>query len=423
MKINDASERRREHGRIFLLCFIAYAFSYIGRMNYSACIPSIINEGIFDKTFGGYITTAYLVAYGSGQLINGYISTRMSPKYMIGIGLAGVSVCNLLMGLFPYRYAMAVIWAFDGFFNSMLWTPLIRAFADWLPEGPRARAGVNISVSIPVGTLAAYLIPAIILKHFNWRIVFFVCAGGLALAFLIWCVGMRTLKAYLAKLESSGTATEVSDLGGNESCAVTDSMGRILIRMCIPLIAIICFFNGALKDAVTSWTPTYLFDTFDISDFQASLITTLLPIVSVFGAYVARFLDNRIFKNEVAVCGVLYAIAVGAYILLNLIGHVNVMLSAALISVALSAMWGVNTQVLTFIPFYFNRLHKSSSVSGMLNCTAYIASSACSSIFGALAESVGWSTVTAIWLGIAIAGTVASFLIAPIWKRRRGLYS
>ncbi|MBR2370912.1 MAG: MFS transporter [Clostridia bacterium] len=423
MEPKDTAERRREHGRIFILCFTIYAFSYIGRMNYSACIPSIINEGIFDRAFGGYITTAYLIAYGAGQLINGYVSTRISPRYMIGIGLAGVAVSNLFMGIFPYKYAMVVIWAFNGFFNSMLWTPLIRAFTDWLPEKPRARAGVNISVSIPLGTLAAYLIPALILKHFDWRTVFFVCSGCLFLAFIIWCVGMRTIKDYLAEIAKCETTPPGGSVYDHSGSDVRDGFGRILIRMCVPLVAIICFFNGALKDSVTSWTPTYLFDTFSINDFQASLITTLLPIVSVFGAYVARFLDDRFFKNELAVCGVLYGIAAIAYIALNLFGHTNVILSAALISIALSAMWGVNTQVLTFIPFYFNKLHKSSAISGMLNCTAYIASSTCSSVFGTLAESVGWSAVTAIWLGIAIAGTVASFVIAPIWKKRRNRYS
>ena len=71
----------------------------------------MIEEGMLTKTLGGYITTAYMLCYGAGQMINGIIGSKVKPRFMIGTGLCGVTVCNLAMGLVPSAAVMPVVWA------------------------------------------------------------------------------------------------------------------------------------------------------------------------------------------------------------------------------------------------------------------------------------------------------------------------
>ena len=74
---------------------------YIGRKNFQACMPAMIEEG-FSESFLGMAVTGYLLSYAIGQFVNGLLGDKISPKYMIFIGLTGASVANLCMGLNNY---------------------------------------------------------------------------------------------------------------------------------------------------------------------------------------------------------------------------------------------------------------------------------------------------------------------------------
>ncbi len=76
----------KEAGRLFSLCFIAYMFSYFGRYDFSACQNAMMTEGIIDLASASLMSSAYFICYGAGQLINGAIGVRVSPKYMIACG-------------------------------------------------------------------------------------------------------------------------------------------------------------------------------------------------------------------------------------------------------------------------------------------------------------------------------------------------
>ena len=108
--------------QLFLYCFLAYTCSYIGRKNFSACLPAMIEESFLTKTWGGTITTAYMLTYSIGQMLNGMIGSKIKPKFMIGIGLFGAAICNFSMGVVSTAMVMPVVWACNGFFHSMLFT-------------------------------------------------------------------------------------------------------------------------------------------------------------------------------------------------------------------------------------------------------------------------------------------------------------
>ena len=109
--------------QLFLYCFLAYACSYIGRKNFSACIPAMIEEGFLLKTVGGYITTAYMLVYGAGQMVSGLLAARIKPRYMIAMGLCGAGLCNLLMGLASTPAPMPALWACNGLATAALPLP------------------------------------------------------------------------------------------------------------------------------------------------------------------------------------------------------------------------------------------------------------------------------------------------------------
>lgn len=418
---NDSQEQSRKSNFLFALCFIAYTFSYFGRYNYSTCLASMMEAGLLDTSFGGWISSAYLVCYGAGQFINGRLGVKVSPKIMVAIGLLGSGLSNVLMGSMSQKYVFLLVWAANGFFNSMLWSPIIRVFTDWMTKSQRLKAGANISLTIPVGMTLSYLIASLMLKIADWRAVFIVCGSLLFLGGAIWIIGISGLKPYIKTMSERNSAL-ISDslekLGESKEKKPSLSL-RLFFSTGIVFIAIVALFNGSLKDAVLSWAPTYLKDTYDFTDSAASLVSTFLPLFSVAGPYIAIFLDKKFFKNELTTSGIVFGAAALSLIGVVLLKGSLPLLAVILLAFSMCCMWGVNTMILTFVPYRFGSLGISSAVTGTLNCTAYISASSCTVIYGSMAKAQSWSATVLLWTAFAIGGAAACFMLSGAWKKRR----
>jgi len=417
---NDSAEQLKKSNLLFALCFLAYTFSYFGRYNYSTCLGAMTSAGLLDKSFGGIISAAYLIFYGAGQFINGRLGVRISPKIMVAIGLIGSGCSNLLMGVMSNRYVFLIVWAANGFFNSMLWSPIIRIFTDWMTQSQRLKAGANISLTIPVGMTLSYIISSFMLEITDWRGVFIACGSLLCAGGTIWLLGLSGLNPYIKTMSERNFKLISSNLEAEGENTVKPSLTmKLFFGSGIVFIAIIALFNGSLKDAVLSWAPTYLQDTYNFSDSAASLVSTLLPLFSVAGPYVAIFLDKRIFKNEVTTSGVMFAIAGISLVTVVLLKGSVPIVAVALLALSMCCMWAVNTMILTFVPYRFGRLGISSAVTGTLNCTAYISASSCTVLYGSMAKSQNWSATVLVWTAFAVGGAVVCLALAALWKKFR----
>jgi len=197
----DAKTIKRNSNKIFLLCFFAYASIYVGRKNFGACMNAMIVDGVLSETFGGAILTAFLAAYATGQLVNGLLSDKFNPRYMISIGLMGAGCVNVLMGLNSIPWLFLVLWCLCGAFCSMLWSAVIRCISDWIPDEHRTAAGTNLSPSIPVGSIASYLICALMLEISDWRIAFITCGCFLIFASLFFFTSVGRMRPFIEKMQ------------------------------------------------------------------------------------------------------------------------------------------------------------------------------------------------------------------------------
>lgn len=114
---------RRQRFLAFFCCF-AYFTSYMTRINYAAVRLAIADE--LAMTFPqlaaelGIAISAASLTYGLGQFVSGILGDRMRPLTLVGVGLGGAVLCNLLMPLiYPSVYWMALVWGINGFFQSL----------------------------------------------------------------------------------------------------------------------------------------------------------------------------------------------------------------------------------------------------------------------------------------------------------------
>ena len=148
---------------LFLLCWLAYFTSYIGRLNFSSAMTAMIEEQVLAGSQAGFISMVYFFAYGIGQMCNGLLGDRFHPGHMIFTGLAAAAAANLIMGFVDSFFLMSLVWGINGYAQSMIWPPIIRIFAEMLQEMQKVRYCIHIVSSQVAGTLGAYLLAAAVM--------------------------------------------------------------------------------------------------------------------------------------------------------------------------------------------------------------------------------------------------------------------
>ena len=384
---------------LFAVCFFAYMTSYIGRNTFSALLTSMSGEGIIERDLAGTVATAYMLAYGVGQIVFGRLSQKISPTVLMPLGLVGSGLANVAMAFAPSYAVCLVLWGLCGAFNAMLWPSLTRAFAEWLPDERKQSAGVNISLTIPFGSVISLLLCSFLLRIMNWKVCYVVCGMIVTLSGVVALIGFRSIGTYINSRKQM-FLNELANKAGSEKASFP---AKTLFGTLAILIIPVAMINGSLKDSLTSWAPTIVEDTFLTDPTFSSLVSVMLPIISVSGAYIAKFVDKHI-KNELRTSAILFGVVSTCHIMLALVGNVNVWVTVVLLAVSVAATWGINTMIISLFPLRFAKIGASGAVSGVLNSGNCLFSGLMSTVYGIMSVGCGW---TSVYVLCAIFGVIA----------------
>ncbi|ABX43382.1 MFS transporter [Lachnoclostridium phytofermentans] len=398
---------------LFWLCWIVYFSTYLGRLNYSASLTEIIRAEGFDKGAAGLIGTAFFFSYGFGQLISGILGDKLKPHKMILVGVLGSGICNVAMGLSTSIWQMVAAWCINGLLQSLIWSPIIKIFSDWIPKNRQKSFCININSSVPIGTFAAYGITAFVVWKFQWRTMFFFSSFCLAVIGVIWFIGSRKIEK---EVEKNGVLEDITSVSNNIK-QQSSSMGKLILASGMIFLCFGLMFQGILKDGVTTWIPTYIREEFNMESVVSIISTTIIPIFNLSGVYLASIVNKKIFRNEITTSASFFAICAVMLLILRLYSGGSVVVVLILFGVATTAMMAVNTMLVSMVPIYFAPYGKSSTASGILNSSAYIGGAVSTYGIGVLSEIVGWDTTIFIWAIIAVAGMLVCMAGKTYWRK------
>ncbi|MCI8294597.1 MAG: MFS transporter [Lachnospiraceae bacterium] len=411
---------------LFLLCWSAYFTSYIGRLNYSSAMTAMIQEQILTKSQAGFISMVYFFAYGIGQLCNGLLGDRIHPGRMIFTGLSLAAVMNLLMGFTGNFFLMSVIWGINGYAQAMIWPPIIRIFAEMLEKEKKMRYCVDIVSSQVVGTLASYLIAAAVMWLFGWKAVFAAAALCLAVMAAAWMAGFKRVekgggKAHVeaqAPASSAQTQTAVPSTDSRSASAGNTapdhSFSHLLLHCGLLAVLFPVVIHGMLKDGVTTWVPTYITETFMTSPSFSILVTTVLPVINLTGAYAARTVYKKCREHEVKAAALFFTVATAALCGLWVGRGVSILLTVLLFALTTASMMAVNTLFVNMLPLRFERLGRVSTVSGFLNSAAYLGTAVSTFTIGIMVERMGWDVTIGSWVLL----TGGALVVCILFRKR-----
>ena len=192
----------------------------------------------------------------------------------------------------------------------------------------------------------------------------------------------------------------------------------ILFSCGIFVLLISIIIQGALKDSVTQWIPVFLNNNFSVTTNISVFITMFLPIINVTGAYFARALNKKL-KNELHTSTVFFLISFVALLVLFIFGTKNIVLTMVCLATVVNCMFAINVMIITMIPLYFSKYGRVSTVSGILNSTAYIGCGVLNYVAGLVLEKTNsnWSSLIVMWLVIAAVAVIVTFICAFLWKK------
>ena len=394
-----------------LLCPLIYFASYMTRKNYSIVMADIIiSEGISNAD-ASLAATLSLISYGIGQVISGILGDKFKPQNIILCGLSLTTLMNLFMPLTSDFTLRSVIWFINGFAQSMLWPPLVRIMAATMDHSTYNKVCTNVNIAGISGTILLYISSsAIWIKYFNWKYVFFSSALVSAVIAVIWLIGFR-------KATTGSSLFEKKSSADNPSKKQSTLSAKQLLLSGFLLIALAIISQGALRDGITDWVPTFIINTFSLESSSAILKSVLIPVFGVISIKLVGVINGKFVKDEVKAGAITFGMGLAGCVLLLLVYKQNQYITLFLAALITGLMHGVNYFLICIVPARFEKYNAVSTMSGIINSLTYVGSAAATYGFGAISDNFGWNTVLVAWVIVAVFGTACCFVAIKPWKR------
>lgn len=393
---------KKQVNKLIILFTLTYMVSYITRINYGTIILEMERATKISRSLLSMALTGSFITYGTGQVISGFLGDRFSPKNLVSCGLVITILMNLLIPVCRDPYTMLAVWCINGFAQSLMWPPLVRLMTALLSDDDYKKASVKVSWGSSFGTIFVYLLSPALISLAGWKSVFVISAAAGIIMFFIW-----NKYSYEIKQEKK------RDIKVNND----KSAGMIFtpVMICI-MIAIV--LQGMLRDGVTTWMPTYISDTFNLSTVTSILTGVILPLFGILSFQIASGIYRKVIKNPVLCAGVIFAFGFVCAFTLYLLSGFNAVVSVILSALLTGAMHGVNLILICMIPPFFKKYGIVSTVSGIINSCTYIGSAVSTYGIAVLSERFGWNFTLFVWMIIALFGTIILFVNVKSWKNK-----
>ena len=379
----------------FLLIFlgwIVYSTSYLGKVNYSANITQIIDFYGVTKAQAGTAPTFFFFAYGVGQVINGLFCKKYNIKWMIFGSLMMSAVINLIIAVSTNFTIIKWLWLLNGITLSILWPTLIRLLSENLPQKVLGTSSVVMGTTVATGTLIVYGLSSIYAMFDRFKLSFYTAGFAMIIVSFVWLI-LYNKSITITKKEK--------DTEGYVEPTKTDSPSQVKEekserKLFLATICSLCFCAVGVnltKDGLTTWVPSILKETFNMSDSLSILLTLFLPILAVFGNAYALTIHKKI-PDYITHCATIFtAIALFTGIIIGSLAlKIAAIMLIGLVVVNFLAS-SLNSLITSIFPMFMRGKGNSGLLAGILNGFCYLGSTISSYGLGVIADHFGWTYV------------------------------
>ena len=208
---------------------------------------------------------------------------------------------------------------------------------------------------------------------------------------------------------------DIDHTKSNVKHAKINTKGLFTPLMLSIMMAII--LQGMLRDGVTTWMPSYISETYNLSSTTSILTGVIMPIFGIACSRLAMIVYRKMPMNPILCAGIFFGVGSVAALGINVLTGSSAAASVGLTAVLTGCMHGVNLMLISMLPPFFQKKGNISFISGLLNSFVYIGSAISTYGIALISESQGWGMTVFLWMLIAVAGTIICAFCIPGWKK------
>ena len=416
---------RRFAWRYLMLFSCLYMTLYCCRLNLGNAAGIIMEDLSWTARDIGILTSVLFWTYGIGQLVNGRLSEIAGPGKFIAAAALLSPLCNVLMSLQSSLAVMAMIWAFNGFFQSMAWSPGLALISRWWPGERHGFAAGFVHAFSGFGQALCMVTVAAALKWMSglgWRSSFVLPAAIPVAVFILYKILARETPAQAGLPEFS--ADDPEDAENEEAMRnLVKEKGNLYPFLYLLKNAqfdawlAIVFLGGIIRYGLSTWIPLYFSDRFGV-DITAGLLQSLaFPVGMGIGTFVLPVLTDKFCPKDrlpaVIGCAALLTASVAVFLLLDPTTAAGSILVSAVLFLAGFALYAITGCAFTYACDVGGRVF-TATASGVLDFSSYMGAAVQSLVYGFFLTRLGWNMVFA---SIAVMCLLILFIAAKSKKR------
>ena len=416
----------------FVAATVGYSLYYVCRTSLNVMKKPIIDSGFLDAAELGVIGSALLFAYAIGKAVNGFVCDYCNIKRFMATGLAVSLTVNLAMGLLGFIDSavptavifgiFVVLWAINGWSQSMGSPPAIISLSRWFPLSRRGTFYGIFSASHNLGEFFSFLFVGnvVLAAGWQWGFVGSAVAGAIGVVLVLFLLHDTPQSKGLPAIETIAHEKAQSDLSTREI------QRQVLLTPAVWVLAGASAFMYISRYAINGWGVLFLEEVKGFDSQTAVWIVSINALLGIFGTVLSGWFSDSLFKGDRRVPALIFGVVNTVALLLFVYGG-----NALWVNVLAMSLFGVAMGVL--ICFLGGLMavdivprRATGAALGIVGVASYIAAGLQDVISGWLIESnttiladgsreYDFTLATLFW----IAASVISFLL-PLLNWRYG---
>ncbi|MGM9738269.1 MAG: MFS transporter [Candidatus Cryptobacteroides sp.] len=314
----SAEKTEKTYKRLRMSTFIAatlgYSLYYVCRTSLNVVKQPIIDSGFLDAGQLGIIGSCLLAAYAIGKFVNGFLADYCNARRFMATGLIISALANLTMGILgiwsgyvgitgmTIFIVLAIVWALNGWSQSMGVPPAIVSLSRWFPLSERGSYYGFFSASHNFGEGLSYLCVGLIVTVAGWQWGFFgsALAGALGVATILLFLhdtpeseGLPSIEVLSGEKQNENKAEDTAD-----ASEVRRIQKAVLRSPGVWILAAASAFMYISRYAVNGWGVLFLQK---IKGFDLATATVLLSVnawCGVVGTVVSGWFSDKLFHGD-----------------------------------------------------------------------------------------------------------------------------
>ncbi len=410
---------------VFISLVIGYGFFYTTRLSLSVAKKQMVDSGIVDVPQLGVIGAVLLYVYAIGKFTNGFLADRANIKRFMSAALMGSAIINLLFGFTEYFIMFAILWGFNGWFQSIGSAPSVVSLCQWFSNNERGTRYGLWAGAHNIGEGLTFIGTSVLVGILGWQWGFF--GPGLA-CILVASIMFITLQDRPRTYGLPDVADYKNDYSAGKPN--TEPVAKLqLLVLKSPIVWILGLSSALMyvtRYAIHSWGPFYLQEVKNYSVVEAGVLIGANTIIGLAGAVFSGFLSDKYFHSRRNIPTLLYGLLLTcSLIMLHLVPPGYRWLDAIALAGFEFAIGGLIVFLAGLIAVDIMPTRAAGAVKGVIGLFSYIGAASQDWISGYLIES-GKTVVDGVdkynfdkafyfWIGASI---ISMVLALTVWNAK-----